>query len=306
MKIELKFMVKLKNLFSLTAIKWKMKQQYSIFRCFLGGGFYIYELDKNTKFVSYSKDALSHVFYVCNGHEKIELNWCEQWLKFKNENQVVIDCGANIGYFSAILSQRCSNIKILAIEGNDSTVKICQQTFNLLNINTVKIVPAVLSDKSSEKYVIPNIPGREAWQQARKVSSEPSDHDTTCYTTTLDELVDEFHINPSLVKIDCEGHELEAFNGAKELISAHKIRDIIFEDYDHESYPNNLTNFLEGYGYTIFKAVSIFWQPIVCSPTSQQVSRSWEPTCYIATIDPERVKNCVKKIGWFSIHNIET
>ena len=89
-------MVKLKNLFSLTAIKWKMKQQYSIFRCFLGGGFYIYELDKNTKFVSYSKDALSHVFYVCNGHEKIELNWCEQWLKFKNENQVVIDCGAEV------------------------------------------------------------------------------------------------------------------------------------------------------------------------------------------------------------------
>ena len=37
----------------------------AIFRCFLGGGFYIYELDKNTKFVSYSKDALSHVFYVC-------------------------------------------------------------------------------------------------------------------------------------------------------------------------------------------------------------------------------------------------
>ncbi|MFM6475479.1 MAG: FkbM family methyltransferase, partial [Dolichospermum sp.] len=103
----------------------------------------------------------SHVFYVCNGHEKIELNWCENWLKSTNQNQVVIDCGANIGYFSAILSQRCSNIKILAIEGNDSTVKICQQTFDLLNINTVKIVPAVLSDKSSEKYIIPNIPGRE-------------------------------------------------------------------------------------------------------------------------------------------------
>jgi FkbM family methyltransferase len=260
MKIELKFMVKLKNLFSLTAIKWKMKQQYSIFRCFLGGGFYIYELDKNTKFVSYSKDALSHVFYVCNGHEKIELNWCEQWLKFKNENQVVIDCGANIGYFSAILSQRCSNIKILAIEGNDSTVKICQQTFNLLNINTVKIVPAVLSDKSSEKYIIPNIPGREAWQQARKVSSEPSDHDTTCYTTTLDELVDEFHINPSLVKIDCEGFETLILKGANNLLST--IRPAFMIECNDkaliqaETNRDELLNLLRKYNYKLFHLCS--------------------------------------------------
>lgn len=266
MKIELKFMVKLKNLFSLTAIKWKMKQQYSIFRCFLGGGFYIYELDKNTKFVSYSKDALSHVFYVCNGHEKIELNWCEQWLKFKNENQVVIDCGANIGYFSAILSQRCSNIKILAIEGNDSTVKIWQQTFNLLNINTVKIVPAVLSDKSSEKYVIPNIPGREAWQQARKVSSEPSDHDTTCYTTTLDELVDEFHINPSLVKIDCEGFETLILKGANNLLST--IRPAFMIECNDkaliqaETNRNELLNLLRKYNYKLFHLCSFTgWQP---------------------------------------------
>lgn len=259
-------MVKLKNLFSLTAIKWKMKQQYSIFRCFSGGGFYIYRLDKKTKFVSYSKDALSHVFYVCNGHEKIELNWCEQWLKCKNEDQVLIDCGANIGYFSAVLSQRCSNIKVIAIEGNDSTVKICQQTFNLLNINTVKIVPAVLSDKSSEKYVIPNIPGREAWQQARKLSSELSDYDTDCYTTTLDELVDEFHANPSLVKIDCEGFETLILKGADNLLS--KIRPaFMIECNDNaliqaETNRHELLNLLRKYNYKLFHLCSFTgWQP---------------------------------------------
>ncbi|MFM5946731.1 MAG: hypothetical protein ACKO9G_25780, partial [Dolichospermum sp.] len=61
-------------------------------------------------------------------------------------------------------------------------------------------------------------------------------------------------------------------------------------------------NFLESYGYTILKAVSMFSQPVVCSPTSRQVGRSWEPTCYIATIDPERVKNCVRKTGWQQHH----
>lgn len=254
-------MRKLKNLFSLTAIKWKIKQQYSILRCFLGGGFYIYKLDENTKFVSYSKDALSHVFYVCNGHEKIELNWCEQWLKFKNENQVVIDCGANIGYFSAVLSQRCSNIEVLAIEGNDSTVKICQQTFNYLNINTVKVIPAILSDKSSEKCFIPNILGREAWQQARKLSSELSD----CDTTTLDEVIDEFHVNPNLVKIDCEGFETLILKGADNLLS--KIRPAFMIECNDkaliqaETNRDELLNLLRKYNYKLFHLCSFTgWQ----------------------------------------------
>ncbi|MFM6223187.1 MAG: FkbM family methyltransferase [Dolichospermum sp.] len=253
-------MVNFKNLFSLTAIKWKIKQQYSIFRCSVGGGFYIYKLDKNTKFVSYSKDALSHVFYVCNGHEKIELNWCENWLKSTNQNQVVIDCGANIGYFSAILSQRCSNIKILAIEGNDSTVKICQQTFDLLNINTVKIVPAVLSDKSSEKYIIPNIPGREAWQQAKKINSDILDDNTNCYTTTLDELIDELNIKPSLVKIDCEGFETLILQGANNLL--HTIRPAFMIECNDKALVqaqtnrNELLNLLRKYNYKLFHLCS--------------------------------------------------
>jgi hypothetical protein len=135
-------------------------------------------------------------------------------------------------------------------------------------------------------------------------TSKNCDHSYSVPSSKLDILLNcESDIEIGVLKIDIEGHELEAFNGAKQLIAAHKIRDIIFEDYNHESYPNSLTDFLEGYGYTILKAVGRFWQPILCSPSSKQTGRSWEPTCYIATIDPERVKSCVKKIGWFSIHN---
>ncbi|WP_442944799.1 FkbM family methyltransferase [Nostoc sp.] len=46
-----------------------------------------------------------------------------------------------------------------------------------------------------------------------------------------------------VIKIDIEGHEFEALNGAKQLIYEQKIRDIIFEEYNHNPYPNLVTNF---------------------------------------------------------------
>jgi FkbM family methyltransferase len=229
-----------------------------------------------------------------------------------NKGEIAVDVGANIGYMTSLMAAKVtSSGKVYSYEAHPEIFQELSENLNIwneqLNWQHIQIQHCAISDQVGELQLI--IP--DQFKTNRGLSkigtSKNCDHSYSVPSSKLDILLNyESDIEIGVLKIDIEGHELEAFNGAKELISAHKIRDIIFEDYDHESYPNNLTNFLEGYGYTIFKAVSIFWQPIVCSPTSQQVSRSWEPTCYIATIDPERVKNCVKKIGWFSIHNIET
>ena len=62
-------------------IHWKAKQKYSQFRCHLGGGHYIWKLNDQTRFVSCQGDAFSHVLYVCQGHEKTEMQWCHRWLE---------------------------------------------------------------------------------------------------------------------------------------------------------------------------------------------------------------------------------
>ncbi|NEO44553.1 MAG: FkbM family methyltransferase, partial [Moorea sp. SIO4A3] len=159
----------MKNLAS--ALRWKARQKYSQIRCYLGGGYYIWQAEDGIKFVSRRGEAFSHVLYVCQGHEKIEMKWCRRWIETGEPGQSVIDCGANIGYFSAVLAQACSLNQILAIEGNRNTAEFCRQNFNILGLKNVTVVEAVLSASSADSYVIPDIPGQEPWQRAVKVEA---------------------------------------------------------------------------------------------------------------------------------------
>lgn len=202
----------------LDKVQWKIKQKYSQLRCHTGKGYYIWRLDEKTRFVSCQEDAFSHVLYVCQGHEKTEMNWCRYWLELGQVGQSVVDCGANIGYFSAILSQSIDLSNILAIEGNPKTAALCTQNISLLNIKNVQVIEAILSADCSERYAIPDKPGAEPWQRAVKVSSETE----SVNTTTLDQIIADFKLTPSLVKIDCEGFETLILKGAGTVLS--KIR----------------------------------------------------------------------------------
>ncbi|WP_017300727.1 FkbM family methyltransferase [Nodosilinea nodulosa] len=191
-------------------IAWKGRQKYSQFRCRMGGGKFVWKVDEKVQFVSYVGDPFSHVLFVCKGHEKVELNWCDRWLKLDQSAQSVIDCGANIGYFSAMLAQRCFLDKVLAIEGNRHTAKLCQATFDILNLQNSQVIEAILAENSEEHYHISDKPGLEPWQNAVRVTPEASN----IHTTTLDQVILDSGVNPSLVKIDCEGSETLILKGA--------------------------------------------------------------------------------------------
>ncbi len=241
------------------SIKWKGKQLYSKLRAFLGGGKYVYDLDKNTKFISRTEDEFSHVIFVCNGHEKKEMEWCCQWIKLDNNNQSVIDCGANIGYFSAVISQRCQLEleKIIAVEGNNNTAKLCKQNLQYLGINNAIVIETILVDEPSGVYDIPNIRGREPWQRTIKIHSSITNTNLShSSVTTLDHLITELNITPSLIKIDCEGFETFILKGADSVLK--KIRPTFMIECNEEallsagSSRNELLALLKSYNYKLF------------------------------------------------------
>ncbi len=218
----------------ISKVHWKARQKYSQARCHLGGGHYVWALDEQTRFVACQGDAFSHVLYVCGGHEKTEMRWCRRWLEAGAAGQTVIDCGANIGYFSAVLSQTVPLDSIVAIEGNPKTAQRCRQNLALLQIANVQLIEAILSEDAAQRYVIPDQPGAEPWQRAVKAGAAgdiPEDMagDTTAGTAidtaagatptlTLDQLVLERQLAPSLIKIDCEGFETLILKGATQVL----------------------------------------------------------------------------------------
>jgi hypothetical protein len=102
-----------------------------------------------------------------------------------------------------------------------------------------------------------------------------------------------------VLKIDIEGHELDALQGADRFLSQRKIRHIIFED--HLAYPSPVSQLLEAFGYKIFLIWKGFIHPQLNPPESKK-RHPWEPPNYLATIDPKQAILSLKKKGWFCLN----
>lgn len=193
-------------------IRYRTKLYYAEVKSGIQGGSFIYNVKDNIKFVCSKDDSFSKVLFISNGHEKLEMEWCKQWLNTVKYKTIVIDCGANIGFFSSYLAQTNSGSEFIAIEGNENTFKHLNSNLSALKLKNVKTIQAILAESKELKYHIPDIPGKEPWQQAKSLS------DSKVQTVTLDEIAEVSDIIPDLIKIDCEGFEVKILKGASKIL----------------------------------------------------------------------------------------
>jgi FkbM family methyltransferase len=105
-----------------------------------------------------------------------------------------------------------------------------------------------------------------------------------------------------VVKVDVEGFEISVFRGAEQLLAKHKIRDIVFEDF--EEFPSESVKFLQGHGYTIFRLVKKILGPYIWNPLETKDPNfllPYEPINYLATVDPQRALKLLQPRGWLCL-----
>lgn len=233
-------------------LKWKSREIYIKLACFFLG-YKLWNLDEHVKFAAIRGDSFSHLLYIIKGHEKVEMKWCENYLRRLNlKNGAVIDCGANIGYFSVVLAQKFPNLTFIAIEGNTETFLKLKKIIKILNIPNVKPINAVLISNKKDTYYIPTLVGKEPWQRAKPLEG----HVKQIQNLTLDSAVAQLEKTPCLVKIDCEGFEVEILKGSKELLQNDQVAMMVeCNDYalkENKTNRQELFNMLESSGYNLY------------------------------------------------------
>ena len=177
---------------------------------------------------------------------KIILTYCLDTIEF-NDNDTIIDCGANIGELNIALKNKNINVNYIAFEPD-------LETFECLKLNNQgqnnKFFQKALSDKNEvQEFFLDSDGGNSSLSQ---FVNNQSSIEVECLT--LDSLNLDTYIK--LFKIDAEGYEPEVIKGALTTLEKVKYISVDFgheKGFDEEATLTDVNKILYDKGYELIK-----------------------------------------------------
>lgn len=184
------------------------------------------QLFEDTNFeYGYADNYWSRLVYSGDVYSRAEENFLKA---IRHVDYAYIDCGANFGYMSAIVTSKAYGEKpCIAIEADPITFKALETNADL-NGNRFEIRNNAVFSKSGEMV---NIHGDK--HEARSILNDEGNRETgNVETIALDDLENWYtkHNKKALIlKLDVEGVEIDALKGSTKLLEQNTL--VMFEDH---------------------------------------------------------------------------
>ena len=133
-----------------------------------------------------------------------EPRYVSEFINFVEKNDIVLDVGANIGFFT-ILSKKAK--KIISIEPVERCIPILKENIKLNYMNNVKVLKLALGD-GKDLFI-----KEEDSVNLSKIVKDKEDNAKIVESKTIRYFVDKYNIN--FIKMDIEGYEYEILGNAK-------------------------------------------------------------------------------------------
>ncbi|MTJ07256.1 FkbM family methyltransferase [Anabaena sp. UHCC 0204] len=186
-----------------------------------------------------------------------------------NDEDCILDVGANIGLFSIFLNTLQKQFKIFAFEPVKPIFEVLTANVNLHSVSNISLYNHGLgSENISEKTFTfyPNMAGNSTSKPWEKVNQRAvmntvlhqdmvdyffQSQEVKCEIKTLSSVINSLDIKTiHLLKIDVEGEEYEVLSGINQT-DWHKIQQIVLEVQDTEGRINKIQTLLENQGFRI-------------------------------------------------------
>lgn len=202
--------------------------------------------NKSIKLFSEGNDYIPSVTYW-NGYDGYE-RAIAPFYQLASKSNIVIDIGANIGYFSLIAKAANPRSDVFAFEPVPRIANRLKLQ-NKINHFNIHIQEEVVGDSNEKvKFYIPK--GNMMSLAASTKKGWVSDVDEVeVSSTTLDSFKTSNNINKiDLVKMDCEFHELEVLKGMKTILKEDSpiiMSEILFPGHHGVGEEDTLNQYLE-------------------------------------------------------------
>lgn len=142
-------------------------------------------------------------------------------MKHTSSERDAIDVGANIGFYTVLLSKSITMGKVLAIEPNEIAHKRLLQNIARNHCTDRVITFDGMAGSKEEAKTIYFLEGMEEYTSVVAPNDQLTDSAITCRQvkqTTIDTLVARYSLDPAFIKVDVEGYEFEVLTGALQTI----------------------------------------------------------------------------------------
>lgn len=169
-------------------------------------------------------------------------------------DEVFLDIGANLGWYSLVLGRNRPGSRVYAFEPIPATVETLEKNIRLNHLENIETVCMGLFDREDELNFLfaPDVSGATSLKLTGQTRGRTSIQNVMCRTTTLDAFCSARGIVPTLLKIDVEGAELMVVQGGEKTLEHTPI--ILMEllrkwSREFGYHPNDVFEALAKYGY---------------------------------------------------------
>ena len=182
----------------------------------------------------------------------------------------VVDAGANIGYVTALFSRWVGAAgRVYSFEPEPGTFDVLSSNVRRLNLANVSLFPCAVSSREGQGVLaIPEYAaGGENLYEARVVDAPEGGRGVRTVSIrlgSLDALLADLD-SLALVKLDVEGYELEAVQGAAGLIERFHpalLIEVSGDPWSPGTKAANLFELLKGWGYSPYRSEAGDWRKL--------------------------------------------
>ena len=169
-----------------------------------------------------------------------------------NNNDVVVDIGANYGVFS-LYAQLFNPKKVYAVEPLKSTFD--NMVKNISDYGVVCINKAISDKEGFERFTVTDVNG-DNFLSKNSIDRKSLKEDIV-ETTTINNLINDYKIEKiDFLKVDCEGGELDLFNTIDKEYLSNNISKIALE-YHSDFIKNTIIEILSNNNFIIEDVVGL-------------------------------------------------
>jgi FkbM family methyltransferase len=215
--------------------------------------------------------------------------------------ELAIDVGANIGHMTGLMALRTGpGGRIVAFEPLPEIFRALSHNVDSWRrsapLAQIDLQQAAVSNQSG--HMVMHLP-RGFVTNHGTASLEDLGPDSvramSVTVTTLDQIIP-VDTRVGVMKLDIEGHELAALEGARRLFENKSVRDMVFEE--HRTPPTPVTQWLEHLGYTLFFLDQPLAGPRLIPLREGNRRTRVDAPNYVATVEPQRARERLRGYGW--------